>query len=73
MEVTIVSHRDSSLSFVELKRDRTEVKKNVKFSKRSAKEMMTVTKAEEFVLQENQTWRRKEACSSKIRWEGTLL
>jgi len=46
MEVTITSRRDSSLSFAETKRDPAEVKKNVKFSKNSTKEMMTVTKAE---------------------------
>jgi len=46
MEVTIASSRDSSLSFAELKRDRAEVKKNVKFSKNLAKKMMTVTKVE---------------------------
>ena len=46
LEVTIASCRDSSLSFVEPKRDRPEVKKNVKFSENSTKEMTTVTKAE---------------------------
>jgi len=46
MEVTIASHRDSSPSFVEMKRDWAEVKKNVKFSKNSTKETMTITKAE---------------------------
>jgi len=46
MEVTIASHRCSSLSFAESKRYRTKVKKNVKFSKNSAKETTTVTKAE---------------------------
>jgi len=46
MEVTIASHRGSSLSFAESKRDWTEVKKNVKFFKNSAKETMTITKAE---------------------------
>ena len=33
MEVTIASRPDSSLSFADLKRDQTGVKKNVKFSK----------------------------------------
>jgi len=46
MEVTIASRRDSSLSYADSKRDQTGVKKNVKFSKNSAKEMMTITKAE---------------------------
>jgi len=45
MKITIASRRSSSLSFGETKRDRTEVKKNVKFSKNLAKEMMTITKA----------------------------
>ena len=45
MEVTITSCRDSSLSFAETKRDRAEVKKNVRFSKNLTKETMTVTKA----------------------------
>jgi len=46
MEVTIASHNSNYLSFAELKRGRTEVKKNVKFSKNSTKEMMTITKNE---------------------------
>ena len=46
IEVTIVSRRDSSLSFAEVKRNWAEVKKNVRFFKNSTKEMMTVTKAE---------------------------
>jgi len=46
MEVTIANRCDSSLSFVEMKRDWAEVKNNVKFSKNSTKDTMTVTKAE---------------------------
>ena len=46
MGVTIASRHDSSLSFAETKRDRAKVKKNVRFSKNSTKEMMTATKAE---------------------------
>jgi len=34
------------LSFAETKRDRAEVKKNVRYSKSSTKETMTVTKAD---------------------------
>jgi len=48
MEVTIASHRGSSLSFTESKRDPVEAKKNAKFSTNSANEKMTVTKAEPF-------------------------
>jgi len=48
MEVAIARHRGSSIGFAESKRDRTKVKKNVKFSKNSAKETMTLTKAEPF-------------------------
>ena len=43
---TIASRRGSSLGFAELKRDWPVVKKNVKFSKNSTNEMLTVTKAE---------------------------
>ena len=46
MEVTIARHHDSSLSFTETKRDRDEVKNNVRFSKNSTKETMTATKDE---------------------------
>jgi len=46
MEVTIVSCCGSSLSFAESKRDQAEVKKNVKFSKKSANETTYVTKTE---------------------------
>jgi len=46
MEVTIACHCDSSLRFAEMKRDWAEVKKNVKFSKNSTKETMTVNKDE---------------------------
>jgi len=45
IEVTIASRHDSSLSFIETKRDRAKVKKNVRFSKNSTKETMTATKA----------------------------
>jgi len=45
MEATIVSRRDSSLSFAETKRGRAKVKKNVRCSKKSTLETMTVTKA----------------------------
>ena len=46
MEVIIDSHHGSSFSIAESKRDQVEVKKNVKFSKNSTKETMTVFKAE---------------------------
>jgi len=46
MEVTIATRYGSSLSFAESKRDRIEVKKNVKLFKNSAKETMTITKDE---------------------------
>ena len=45
MEVTIASRRGNSFSIAKSKRDWSEVKKNVKFSKNSTKEMMTVSKA----------------------------
>ena len=45
MEVTIANRRSNPLSFGESKREGTEVKRNVKFSKNSAKETMNVTKA----------------------------
>jgi len=48
MEVTIASHRGSSLSFTESKRDWAKVNKNVKSSKNSNKETMTVSKAKLF-------------------------
>jgi len=59
MEVTIASYRGSSLSFAESKKDEAKVKKNVKFCKTSPNETMTTTKAEQFVLQENQTRRKR--------------
>jgi len=59
MEVTIANCRDSSFSIVELKEGRLEVKKNVKFSKNSTKETLSL-RLSKFVLQENQTWRRKK-------------
>jgi len=46
MEVTIANRHGVSFNIVESKRDSTEVKKNVKFSKNLTKEMMLVSKAE---------------------------
>jgi len=46
MEVAIANHYGSSFSVAESKKDWTEVKKNVKFSKSLTKEVMTVSKAE---------------------------
>jgi len=46
VEVTIASHHGSSFSMAESKRDRVEVKKNVKFFKNSIKETMTISKVE---------------------------
>jgi len=48
MVVTIANRRNSSFSVAELKKDRAEFKKNVKFSKNSTKETMTISKAEPF-------------------------
>jgi len=45
MEVTIAYHRNNSFSVAESKKDRAEFKKNVKFSKSSTKEAMTISKA----------------------------
>jgi len=50
MDVTIASCRGSSPSFAKSKKDRVKVKKNVKFSKNSVNETITVTKAEQSVL-----------------------
>ena len=67
MEVTIANRHGSSLSLAELKRDRVEVKKNVKCWKNSTKETMTVTKAELVRITGKPTRRRKESCTSKTR------
>jgi len=44
-KVTIANRRDNSFSVAELKKDRVEFKKNVKFPKSSTKEAMTISKA----------------------------
>jgi len=46
MEVTITNHCNISFSVVELKKDWAEFKKNVKFSKSSSKQAMTISKVE---------------------------
>ena len=46
IKVTIANHRDSFFSVIESKKDRAEFRKNVKFSKSSTKEAMTISKAE---------------------------
>jgi len=45
IEVTIANHRDNSFSDAKLKNDRAEFKKISKFSSRSTKETMTISKA----------------------------
>jgi len=44
MEVTIANHCDTSFSFAESKKDKAKFNKNVKFSKNSAKEAMSISK-----------------------------
>ena len=46
MEVTIANHRGTSFSFVELKKDNVEFKRNVMFSKNSTTEVMSIIKVE---------------------------
>jgi len=45
MKVTIANHRNS-LSFVELKKDKVEFKRNIEFSNNSTKEAMSIFKVE---------------------------
>jgi len=46
MEVIIANHCYNSFSFAKLKKDNIKFKRNVKFSKNSTKETMSISKAE---------------------------
>jgi len=74
MQVTIVSCCSDSLSFAESKRDQAEVKKNVKYSKNSANETMTVTKAKPVCItgKPNSEEKRSMPFKDMIRRRPTL-
>ena len=46
MKLTIVDHHGNSLSFATQKKDNSEFKRNVKFLKKSSKEVMSIFKTE---------------------------
>jgi len=73
MEVTTASRRSSSLSFVESKRDRAEVKKNNKFSKNSTNETMTVTKDEPAHITRKPNSEEKRSMPFKNMMRGALF
>jgi len=46
MEVTIANHHSKSFDFIESKNDKVEFKGNIKFSKNSIKEVMSISTTE---------------------------
>jgi len=73
MEVTIAYHHDSSFSVAELKKDRAEFKKNVKFSKSSAKEAMTISKTEPVRITRRPNPKEKRSAPLRTRYDDVLL
>ena len=73
IKVTIANRRDGSFSVAESKKDRVEFKKNVKFSKSSIKEVMTVSKVELVWIIERTNTDEKRSAPLRTTQEVTLF
>jgi len=67
MEVTTTNRHDNSFNVAELKKDRAEFKKSVKFSTSSTKEAMTVSRARPVRISGRPNQKEKETRSLKTR------